>query len=293
MAEWVLLPLLQRREAFELRSIAEMEEGCYALTGDASWLVQYHDGLDYTRPLWSGGGEEDQNTPLHEPDLDRAALDFLYPHRAACVTPTKLTATQLKGREKDQEIAENTVQPYARRSLAAPRFLSGQRPLTADQRGTATHLVMQYLPLDGDPAESLRELTNRRLLTAEQAEAVDADAIRRFLASPLADDLRRADRVEREYRFSILAPARDYYGEETAGDQVLLQGVVDLYAETAEGLTVVDFKTDFVTADTLAEKVDYYRPQLEAYSAALERILEKPVTRRVLYFFRTGQAVEV
>ena len=73
----------------------------------------------------------------------------------------------------------------------------------------------------------------------------------------------------------------------------MLQGVVDLFAETAEGITVVDFKTDYVTEELLAEKVEMYRPQITAYSAALERIMEKPVTRRVLYFFRTGQTVEV
>ena len=56
---------------------------------------------------------------------------------------------------------------------------------------------------------------------------------------------------------------------------------------------VVDFKTDYVTAETLEERTQFYRPQLTAYSAALERILEKPVIRRVLYFFRTGQTVEV
>ena len=152
---------------------------------------------------------------------------------------------------------------------------------------------MQYLPLDGEPEETLHRLLDRRLLTEEQAAAVDLAEIRRFLASPLAEALRRADRVEREYRFSLLVPAEDYYGRETAGEKVLLQGVVDLFAETAEGITIVDFKTDYVTAETLAEKVSRYRPQVGAYSAALERILGKPVTRRVLYFFRTGQAVEV
>ena len=68
---------------------------------------------------------------------------------------------------------------------------------------------------------------------------------------------------------------------------------VDLFARTAEGILVVDFKTDYVTKETLAEKAAYYRPQLTAYSAALERILGEPVVRRALYFFRTGDTVEV
>lgn len=294
MADWVLLPLLQRREASELRVIAGMEEGAYALTEDTPWLVRYHDGLDYTRPFGSAEGWEKPLQKREELPLCREALDYRYPHRAACMLPSKLTATQLKGREKDQEIAENTIRPYTGAAFDRPRFLDRDRPVTADQRGTATHLVMQYLPLEGeDPADTVARLTARRILTEEQAASVDQQAIRRFLASPLARQLRGADRVERESRFSLLAPASDYYPEAPEGDQLLLQGVVDLYAETAEGITVVDFKTDYVTEQTLPEKLAYYRPQLAAYSAALERILEKPVIRRVLYFFRTGQAVEV
>ena len=74
---------------------------------------------------------------------------------------------------------------------------------------------------------------------------------------------------------------------------MLLQGVVDLYAVTDGKVTVVDFKTDRVTEWTLPEKVAQYRPQLEAYSGALEKILDKPVARRVLYFLHTGQAIDV
>ena len=152
---------------------------------------------------------------------------------------------------------------------------------------------MEHLPLDGDPADTVADLLARRLLTPEQAQAVDIPAIRRFLASSLAEELRGADRVEREFRFSLLVPAGDYHRDMAEEDRVLLQGVVDLFAVTAEGITVVDFKTDYVTEETLPAKADYYRPQLAAYSAALERIMEKPVVRRVLWFFRTGQAVEV
>ena len=43
----------------------------------------------------------------------------------------------------------------------------------------------------------------------------------------------------------------------------------------------------------LAERVEAYRPQIRVYSRALEQILELPVKRQVLYFFRTGQTVEL
>lgn len=75
---------------------------------------------------------------------------------------------------------------------------------------------------------------------------------------------------------------------------MLLQGVVDCCFETAAGLTVVDFKTDRVeTAAEVRARAEYYRPQLEAYSRALEQVLEKPVARRALYFLHPGTTVEV
>ena len=68
---------------------------------------------------------------------------------------------------------------------------------------------------------------------------------------------------------------------------------LDLFAQTEEGIVIVDFKTDYITRENRDEKIRLYRPQVETYSKALEQIIEKKVSRRVLYFLRTGEAVEV
>ena len=36
------------------------------------------------------------------------------------------------------------------------------------------------------------------------------------------------------------------------------------------------------------QRAEEYRPQLEAYAQALERVMEEKVCRKVLYFFSTG-----
>ena len=302
MAEWVLLPLLQRYEAGELRALAGQEEAVWSRCEGTPWIVSFRDGTAYREaPERAEAGPQDPVQPSggtgpggEALPVDREALDFVYPYRSACSAPTKLTATQLKGREKDREIAEETVQPYVSQTFAAPRFLMGQRPLDGAERGTAVHLVMQHMPLDpaADVSAVIGELVERRLLTREQADAVPRRAIRRFLASPLAAQLRQADEIRREYRFSILVPSGEYLPA-LDGEEVLLQGVVDLFAVKDGAVTVVDFKTDYVTEDGLQEKLDLYRPQLAAYSAALEKILDLPVRRRVLYFFGNGETVEV
>ena len=251
-------------------------------------------------------GEEDGGAamPAEEPEArapdpqpDEAALAFRYSHRAATVTPSKVTATQLKGRAIDQEIAEGTLP--ARRTAAPekPRFLQEKRGLTGAERGTAMHLAMQFLPLDTPAAPEAvtafaETLTARRLLMPEQAAALDIPALARFLASSLAERIRTAPQVWREYRFALLTDA-GIYDVAAAGEEILLQGVADCVFETTAGLTVVDFKTDRVTAAEASQRAEAYRPQLDAYAGALSRILEKPVTERILYFFACGEEISL
>ena len=96
----------------------------------------------------------------------------------------------------------------------------------------------------------------------------------------------------REYRFALLVDG-GIYDPSAAGEELLLQGVADCVFETERGLVVVDFKTDRVTGPELPQRAETYRPQLAAYAAALEKILEKPVTERILYFFAAGAEISL
>lgn len=250
------------------------------------------------------GEEEEQqevtaadSAAVETPDVlpDEAALAFAYGHGAATVTPTKVTATQLKGRAIDEEIAEGALPRRWESVPEKPRFLQEKHGLTGAERGTAMHLVMQFLPLDTPPepaaVRALAEtLTARRLLTPEQAAALDVPALARFLSSPLAARIRAAKQVWREYRFSLLTDA-GLYDPAAAGEEMLLQGVADCVFETADGLTVVDFKTDRVTAEEAPRRAEVYCTQLNAYAGALAKILQKPVTERVLYFFACDREI--
>ncbi len=40
-------------------------------------------------------------------------------------------------------------------------------------------------------------------------------------------------------------------------------------------------------------RAESYRPQLEAYAQALSKLLDRPVARKVLWFFTLSQAVEL
>ena len=50
-------------------------------------------------------------------------------------------------------------------------------------------------------------------------------------------------------------------------------------------ITVLDFKTDYVTQETIDSRTEYYRPQVTAYADALSRIYNLPVKESLLYYF--------
>ena len=298
MGDWIMLPLLQRSEAGALRAFAGQNSEGRFFTEETPWTVCVHDGLQFAAPAQQSDAAAEERAPQREElPADFAALSYRYPYAEQTAFPAKLTATQLKGRAIDEEISENTTLPPRLRNLCKPKFLAGKTALTGAERGTALHLVMQDLDFFCEPNEQsvraqIEAMRAQRKLTEEQAKAADAYAIVRFLRSDLAARIRKSKQVEREYRFSLLRPVRDFSSLD-ADDSVLLQGVVDCFFEEDGELVVVDFKTDHVSCAQLDERAEHYRPQLEAYSMALTRVMGKKVKEKVLYFFSTGEEVQL
>ena len=295
LGDWLLLPLLCTAPGAKLCQWAGAPAP--ALTAeDGGWQVYLWENptADASAPVGDGVVLPDSASA---PPFDSAPLEWAYGHTRAAVTPGKVTATQLKGRAIDEEIAQGA--PTRRRAVLfeKPKFLRESTALTAAERGTAVHAVMQYISFRTPPtaeavAHEVEALAQRRLLTSQQAAAVDCAMVARFLASPLAERIRRAGHVWREYRFTLLTDAA-LYDPQVAGEELMLQGVVDCAFETPEGLVVVDFKTDRVTAEQQAQRAEGYRPQLEAYALALGQVLEKEVSEKLLYFFHTNSTVKL
>ena len=113
-----------------------------------------------------------------------------------------------------------------------------------------------------------------------------------FFETDFGTKLRQGAEHLREFKFSILDDGV-HYGEGLSGEQVLLQGVVDCALLEEDGITVVDFKTDKVSEETLSELAERYRSQVNTYAEALSRIYQMPVKSRKLYFFRLKRFVDV
>ncbi|MBR3973804.1 MAG: helicase-exonuclease AddAB subunit AddA [Oscillospiraceae bacterium] len=291
--EWVLLSAMRRIEAGQFHALGGRPNE--TRISDKPWLIQVISDV-MTQEGTEELKEETASLPSDTEQKLREALSFRYIHMAATQAPSKQTATQRKGRVKDQEAAENTEEPkQIARSWRKPSFLSDAKQGKA--YGSAIHAVMQYIRYENcDCADAVRmevqRLVSKRFITEEQGNLVRCEKIAKFFDTEIGKKLRSGVPYIREFKFSILDDATGY-GEGLDGEEVLLQGVVDCALLEEDGITLLDFKTDYVTEETLETLVERYRPQVQTYTHALSRIYRKNVKKAYLYFFHLDRFVEV
>ncbi len=281
--DWVLLTALQRTEAGELFALGgkPMETE----TQTTPWHIRVVQAPSLNANHREN--EEKQCLPVSILRRIQEGLSFRYAHPEAILTPSKQTATQRKGRIKDAEAAENTQEPPVFQRLWRQPSFAGHQP-SGREYGNAIHAMMQYADFAACTdaaavAGEIGRLVEQQFLSREQASWIKPQKIAAFFATPLGQRI-RAGHTVREFKFSILEDAKSF-APELSGEQVLLQGVVDCALIEDDGITVIDFKTDFVTEETLPDVIDRYRSQVATYAAAMERIYEKPVKASYLYFF--------
>ena len=269
-----------------------------------TYVHLHPDGAADTQPEAAAAAAPAEADPALLAQLART-LTFRYAHAQAIDLPSKVTATELKRLEAEDTPPEDTGAPLLKgaphtQAFRRPDFSARERKLTAAERGTATHRTLQYLRFaDAQTPEGIaaqvQALAARGLLTAREAQAVNTASLLQLMRTPLGAALAAAEAagtLRREFRFSLLCPAETFFpgaGEE----QVLLQGVVDAWFETKDGLVIVDYKTDRIRPDAVPERTAYYAAQLRAYAGAMARITGRPVCRRTLYFLHCGCSADV
>lgn len=272
----------------------------YTSNADSPISLVYEEGYaeNVTNPAESDynvSGEQLEATLINPTAFSQLTrlLSFRYPHENVVSLPSKLTATLLPDDDGEGQplLKEETL------FFRLPELSGGERPLTGAEKGVATHLLMQYIDFSctGSPeqiSDEVKRLLSLGLLNERQAKAVDITAVSRFFASPAGKRILSADEVLREFRFSLLCPSERFFPN-APGENIMLQGVVDCCLEEDGALTVVDYKTDYVTNDNLALVTEGYKKQLESYAYAMEKITGKSVKSCLLCFLRSGITVEL
>lgn len=253
-------------------------------------------------PLYPFGGEEKPPAPA---DGELAAalrqrLSFVYPHLAEVSLPEKLSVSRL-----GTSPFEETAAPLPEYQRTVPAFLAGTRAPSPAERGTATHLFLQFCDLSrlAEGAErELSRLAHARFLTPEDAALVRLDEVEAFCRTPLFARMQAARRLRRELRFHAELPAAALsLGEGVPeGCTVLVQGVIDCILEEEDGYVLIDYKTDRLSSaeredPALARRnlAERHRAQLGYYAAACHRMYGAPPKEVLVYSLALGEAVPI
>jgi ATP-dependent helicase/nuclease subunit A len=276
--------------------------GSYLWWKAAHWTAETQGEIAHLRYRIYGNEAVEETLPLQQNvRLDqemvsklRKELHFSYPFQSATEQIAKTSVTMLR-RTLDTESQEAGTVSFTLTTNEDGR-----------ERGLAYHKFLELIDLKGTmdlrsiEEQSIALLKNSRI-SLKELKMLDLTFVAYFFQSDLGKAiLSRSAQVRRELPFTVRLESKEVEDLELVDNQfgippnefIVVQGVVDLAVLSPDEIWVVDFKTDLVTGEKLRQIIPKYQQQLNVYGRALQRIYDRPMTRKCLYFLSESHLVE-
>ncbi len=275
-------------------------------------------------------------------------FDYVYPHKTASFIPSKISVSKLYPKilddlEEDVNYFddsgkfilpdfEHLIHPEDNLSaineftangadeqvnipdnspkMKIPDFLLGTDSVSSAEKGTATHIFMQFCDFEnteknGISAE-IERLTKKRFILPSHAKLINTEEVKVFFLSDIYKMIKEARYVQREYRFNVKFPASNFTEnphliQKVADDYIFVQGVIDCYFKDKNGnIYLLDYKTDRVpesiSGTSEKEKLFFnerHGRQLSYYKKALEKLTGQVIYKTLIYSFSLGKTIEI
>ncbi|MBQ9314464.1 MAG: helicase-exonuclease AddAB subunit AddA [Clostridia bacterium] len=216
-------------------------------------------------------------------EIDKG-FKWKYPYHFSTKLPSKITVTELKrlGDELSDEDVMNRINDF----IPSPNYMQDETAGGA-KFGTLLHNVMQRINFETMNIEQVVETVEEKYRKKVKYY------LENFMHTNLYKEIKSSKKVYREMPFNLALTQGEIYGEtildESSTDEVLIQGVIDLYFETNTGIVLVDYKTDHLNSEE--EFINRYRVQLDYYKRALETLTKKKVEKVVIYAFYLNKEI--
>ena len=238
----------------------------------------------------------------------REKLDFVYKYADLPKIPAKLSVSRLYPDLLEAEVSEaDTRIPEMKRT---PEFISGSISALAAERGTATHVFMQFCDFDllssHGVCEELARLVDKHFISDEVAKLVNIKQLEMFAKSEFFARMKRAKTLRREFRFNLEFDAEMFAESEEIkkkleGEKVLVQGVIDCFFEEENGdIILCDYKTDYLTFEELSNMelakkklAERHGEQLGYYRKAILEMCGREVAHTYIYSLPLGDVIEL
>ena len=248
--------------------------------------------------------EEAENIKSIDKEIERR-LGYKYKYKEGAMLPSNVSVSDLKMSDYEYDgIA--TLEIFKEKPLIKPKFLQEEKGLSAAERGTIMHYVMQKLNLSrvnsiSEIKAQIEEMVLDKSLTEQEASTIWFKKIYNFYTSDLGKRVLKAfnnnNLVRREFPFftevSSLQLGENLEKKIYEDEKVRLQGIIDLFFQEDNEIVLVDYKTDYVEEGKEEDIIDRYRTQLAYYKEALEKVTGKQVKESYLYLFYIDKVVRL
>ena len=225
-------------------------------------------------------------------------LDFRYKFRESTLIKSNFSVSELKKKNFEQVPVIDTENLFKEDICnIKPKFLQEERGLTAAEKGTAIHFVMQKIDLSRvntieEIKIQLKDFVDMELLSKEEYKVINPYKVKKFFISKIGERMlsayNRGDIVYRELPFYTEIDVHRINPDlpkEVEGDKVRLQGVIDSFFYEDNEVILLDYKTDYVEQSNEEELINKYRIQIQYYKEALEKITKTKIKECYLYSF--------
>lgn len=245
--------------------------------------------------------EMSKNVKPEDVELLKSNMMWLYGYANAVSVPTKTSVTKVKEMANQDEnipsLDDAETQEEFELELAKPKFLNETQELTAAQKGTLMHLCFQKLDQRkeysrADIVEFVQNMVRKNIITELEGKSININRLVEYTKSGLWQELKKAKYVYKEQPFYINIKSDDIY-KDGSDENILVQGIIDLYyINENDEIILVDYKTDWVEQGHEQELSEKYKKQLEIYSDALEKSLDRKVSKKYLYSVYLNKMIE-
>lgn len=207
-----------------------------------------------------------------------------YPYADDIGVPSKVSVSSLKRLEENR--------------ILIPVDIAAQTDgITAAQRGTMTHRILEYTGLKQKTKDEIREiiseLESKKIIEPGAGVHINVESIYSFLQSNLALRARQAEKCLFEQPFCLKMRASECGLKPGSDEMIIVQGVIDLCFLEQNNWVIIDYKTDAVKPNDAPKAANKYALQLKLYEQALERITGLSVAEKYVHFLYADMAVRL
>jgi ATP-dependent helicase/nuclease subunit A len=237
-------------------------------------------------------------------------LSWQYPYATERVKKQKVSVSELKHRAMEEaqlleEMQEETLFAPEIPVPYVPKFMEQGKENAGAQYGTIVHRFLECFDFSTLPqglswkeCKAFLEEQTGRMVASGRMQKEDVDRLNfyqiyQFFGTDLAARMKERTKLgllTREKPFVMSVPAASVWNDVTGDASVLVQGIIDVFWEEADGLVLLDYKTDRVSSPQ--ELILRYQKQLGLYARALQcNFPEKPVKEIWIYSFSLETAI--